>query len=53
MCFFIPFSIVITSLGEEGVGLFASRAFVSLFVFSSVNFCPFSLPLGVVVDCGL
>ena len=31
-CFFIPFSVVITSLGEEGVGLCAS---------------PFSLPLGV------
>ena len=30
-CFFIPFSIVITSLGEEGAGLCASRAFVCLF----------------------
>ena len=30
-CFVIPFSIVITSLGEEGAGLCASRAFVSLF----------------------
>ena len=30
-CFFIPFSIVITSLGEEGAGLCASHAFVCLF----------------------
>ena len=37
--FFSPFSIVITSLGEERAGVYASRAFV--------NFCPFSLPLGV------
>ena len=44
-CFF-SFSIVITSLGEEGAGLCASRgAFVCLF--TSVNLCPFSLPLGV------
>ena len=30
-CFVIPFSIVITSLGEEGAGLCVSRAFVCLF----------------------
>ena len=30
-CLFIPFSVVITSLGDEGAGLCASRAFVSLF----------------------
>ena len=30
-CFVIPFSIVITSLGEDGAGLCASRAFVCLF----------------------
>ena len=30
-CVVIPFSIVITSLGEEGAGLCASRAFVCLF----------------------
>ena len=31
-CFVIPFNIVIiTSLGEEGAGLCASRAFVCLF----------------------
>ena len=29
--FFSPFSIVISSLGEEGAGLCASRAFVCLF----------------------
>ena len=30
-CFFIPFSIVITSLGEEGAGPCASCIFVCLF----------------------
>ena len=30
LCFVIPFSIVITSLGEEGAGLCASRAFFCL-----------------------
>ena len=30
-CFVIPSSIVITSLGEEGAGLCASRTFVCLF----------------------
>ena len=44
-CFIIPFSIVITSLGEDGTGLCASRAFVCLFC--TVSFCRFSLPLGV------
>ena len=29
-CVVIPFSIVITSLGEEGAGMCASRAFVCL-----------------------
>ena len=38
------FSIVITSLGEEGASLCASRAFVC---FVRVSFCHFSLPLGV------
>ena len=56
-CFFISFSIVITSLGAEGAGLCASRAFVCLFVLYVlvfylvfillVNFCHFSLPFGV------
>ena len=35
---------MITSLGEEGDGLCASRAFVC---FVRVSFCHFSLPLGV------
>ena len=35
-CFAIPFSIVITSLGEDGAGLYASRAFVC---FVRVSFC--------------
>ena len=43
-CFVIPFSIVITSLGEKGASLCASRAFVC---FVRVSFCQFSLPLGV------
>ena len=42
-CFFLPFSIVITSLGEEGARLCASR---HLFVcFARVSFDPFSLLL--------
>ena len=40
-CFVIPF---ITSLGEEGTGLCASRAFVC---FVRVSFCHISLPFGV------
>ena len=35
---FIPFSIVITSLWEEGASICASRAFVC---FGCVGFCPF------------
>ena len=34
-----------TSLGEEGAGLYPSRAFVCLFC--TYSFCNFSLPLGV------
>ena len=41
----MPFSIVITSLGEEGAGLCAVRAFVYLFL--RVSFYHFSPPLGV------
>ena len=42
-CFFFPFSIVITPLGEEGAGLCASRR---LFVcFARASFGPFSLPV--------
>ena len=36
-CFFISFSIVIASLGEEGAGLCASRAFVCLFLHMLVS----------------
>ena len=48
-CFVIPFSIVVTSFREEGVGLCASRAFViiCLFVLYVFGFCHVSLPLGV------
>ena len=53
LVFFSPFSIVITSLGEERANLGVFRAFVR-FVF--VWFCRFPLPLGVwegasVCDC--
>ena len=40
----VCFSILITSLGEEGAGICASRTFVC---FARVRFYPFSLPLGV------
>ena len=43
-CFVSPFNIVITSLGVEGAGLCASRAFVCFVRFS---FCYFSLPFCV------
>ena len=42
--FFSPFSIAITSLGEERANLSAFRTFVR---FALVWFCLFSLPLGV------
>ena len=42
--FSVCFSILITSLGEEGADLCDSRTFVC---FARVCFCPFSLPLGV------
>ena len=46
-CFFFPilFSIVITSLGEERTGLYASHVIICLFCTRLI--CPFSLPLGV------
>ena len=52
--FFSPFSIAITSLGEERANLSAFRTFVR---FVLVWFCRFPLPLGVweglrFVDCG-
>ena len=43
-CVFNPFSIAITSLGEERADLSAFRAFVR---FVLVWICRFSLPLGV------
>ena len=52
-CFVIPFSIVITSLGEEGAGLIASRAFLVCFV--RVIFCfssSWCRGLAAVCDCG-
>ena len=47
--FFSPYSIAITSLGEERGGLCAFRAFVR---FACVGLCLFTLPLGVTCDCG-
>ena len=44
LVFFSPFSIAITSLGEERANLSASRTFVP---FVLVWFCLFPLPLGV------
>ena len=53
-CFFIPFSIVIISFGEEAAGLYASRAFVCLFCIVIVCLLFFFLVSGVlatVCDC--
>ena len=47
LCFVIPFSILITSLLEEGAGLCASRALVCLFCTCLFLFFVFFLPLGV------
>ena len=44
LVFFSPFSIAITSLGEETANLSAFRTFVR---FALVCFCRFPLPLGV------
>ena len=44
LCFFSPFSIAITSLGEERVNFSAFRTFVR---FALVWFCLIHLPLGV------
>ena len=44
LVFFSPFSIAITSLGEESANLSAFRTFVR---FALVWFCLFPLPLGV------
>ena len=52
-CFFVPLSIVITSLGEEGAGLCASRAFEVLFVLHVLVFVLFLFLLVSRVGCGL
>ena len=44
LCFFSPFSIAITLLGEERANLSAFRTFVR---FVLVSICRFPLPLGV------
>ena len=44
VCFSVPFSIAITSLGEERANFSAFRTF---FRFAHVWFCLFPLPLGV------
>ena len=44
LVFFSPFSIAITSLGEERANLSAFRTFIQ---FALVWFCLFPLPLGV------
>ena len=49
-CVFSPFSIAITSLGEEKARLGAYRTFVR---FALVWFCLLSLPLGVREELGL
>ena len=52
VCFFRPFSILITLLGEEGAGLCACYAFVLrvyVFVFFSSSGCR---GLAAVCDCG-
>ena len=48
--FFSPFSILITSLGEERAGLCASNAFVS---FARVGLCLFFFFFGLGIGCDL
>ena len=54
--FYVCFSILITSLGEEGAGLCASRTFVSLFC-ASIFFVLFLFlwvsRVAAVCDCGI
>ena len=49
LVFFSPFSIAITSLGEETANLSAFRTFIR---FVLVQICRFPLPLGVWKGCG-
>ena len=52
-CFVIPFSIVITSLGEEGAGLYASHTFVCFLRVSFSHFLFLSVSgLAAVCGCG-
>ena len=47
MCFFCPFSILITLFGEGGAGLRAYRAFVVFLAMHTLICITFSLPPGV------
>ena len=52
-CFFILFSIVITSLGDKGAGLCASRAVVYLFCMCYfLSFFSLCRGMAAVCDCG-
>ena len=53
LCFVIPFSIVITSLGEVGAGLCASRAFVCLLFLYVLVYIIVLFLLVSGVGCGL
>ena len=50
LVFYSPFSIAITSLGEERANLSVFRTFVR---FVLVWICRFSFPLGVLKGCGV
>ena len=53
-CFYISFSLVITSIGKDRAGLYASRAFVCLFctcLFLSFFSSSWCRGLAVVCDC--
>ena len=50
-CFAIPFSIVITLLGEEGVGLCAFRAFLFIYFFFFLSFFSSSWCRGLAAVC--
>ena len=51
-CFFIPFSIEVTSVGEVGAGLCAARAFVCLFVLHVLVFFSPSWCRRLIAVCG-
>ena len=52
-CSFSPFNILITSTGEEGAGLYVSRALVCLFVLHVLLFVLFLFLLVSAVGCGM